>query len=99
MKDMAQDLAGAVYVGNLKSRDISGREIIEDDSESESESGSESEKGGESESEKGCSSEEEEEEEEEEGDEEGDEEEGEESRGKRLTLYSYNVHIYCVDCT
>jgi TATA-binding protein-associated factor Taf7 len=45
MKDMAQDCvgAGAVYVGNLKSRDITGKEIVEEESESESESESEDE--------------------------------------------------------
>ena len=48
MKDMAEDCAGSgtVYVGNLKSRDITGKEIIEEESASESESSSESESGG-----------------------------------------------------
>lgn len=49
MKDMTQECEGAgmVYVGNLKSRDITGKEILEEESESQSDSDSDSESGGE----------------------------------------------------
>ena len=54
MKDMSMAQGqgqGAVYVGNLKSRDITGREIIEEESESESDSESDSGEGEEEEEE------------------------------------------------